>query len=272
LRRHLPLLRLLLLTLLTGAVAIIAGTGAEAIPAHPSAKLPPPLLSSKLGVAEKRKLHPALKEDDIGRNEQLLTNQILSFLPSFCADALSTFVVRYEPDAHRGLGGGNTIIVKGLQSPTFPAGISMEEYVSIIAHECAHLFVSANRGTAASLPSPFNDGTLPIYSDSPLLQYFTISWDGTDDRRPADVKGNHCSGYGYETDAHEDLAECFVLAALHSRTFKERATENRVMAAKLRWLQTFMLSDFTPLRGEEWNGNVPWDATKLPHTFFSGAF
>jgi len=161
------------------------------------------------------------------------------------------------------------IIVKGIRSASFPAGVPETEFASVVVHECAHLYVSAKRGAEAAGTSAFADGHLPIHRDSSLLAYFRISWDATKVRRREAQRNDFCSGYGFESDPHEDLADCVTLALLHRRAFVERARVNPILAAKLAWIDQHPLAGITPLPGSGWDGTIPWDVTKLPHALLA---
>jgi hypothetical protein len=122
-------------------------------------------------------------------------------------------------------------------------------------------------GIPDSGTSVFKDGGTVFWSNDPSVAFYSISW-MTESVKKAGVKNtDFVSGYA-ASDAFEDLAETVVYYVFHQENFKQRAKTNKAMAAKLKWVETYMFpSGLSIAKGnEKWNGkDVPWDITKLSY-------
>lgn len=203
-------------------------------------------------------LLPVVQQKDIKAHHQELADDTLRALPPHCRTFLKNFYVQYVNVKQRGLGGKTTIIIDG----TAPDA----EFVGLLVHECGHVTHGNLLGNAASGESAFRDGKDVFYSDSPVAAFFSISWSTESVLKKGMKKSDFVSGYA-QSDAFEDFAETFAMYILHRPALKERAKSNTVIAAKLKWMETYLPLNEDAL-GEStysWNKTVPWDITKLPY-------
>jgi hypothetical protein len=77
------------------------------------------------------------------------------------------------------------------------------------------------------------------------------------------VPADFVTGYAYQADNFEDLAESVTYYITQEDAFRERAKTNTALAKKLSWLETYMPKGKRLADGDTWNGRIPWDATKL---------
>ncbi len=195
---------------------------------------------------------PTIEEDD-----KLLADRTLKALPSLCRDNLKNFYIRYDEAAQRGLGGKTTIIVKGT--------VADEELLSLLVHECGHVIHGNLTGTPRTGLSGFMDGLDVFFRDSAAARFFAISWETERVRRDKATINDFASGYAL-SDAFEDFAESFAAFVLHRDMLSELANTNAAIAAKLRWMETYLPMEENILGTDAyvWKGEVPWDITKLP--------
>jgi hypothetical protein len=208
-----------------------------------------------------RTLLAAVDKTDIRQNHRLLADTVLRELPSGCRDNLKNFYVRYGNATSRGLGGKTTIILDGMVPDT--------EFMALLVHECGHVIHSNLQGTPSAGLSVFRDGQNPYYKNSVIPAFMALSWETENvlraDSRPADF----LSGYA-RSDAHEDFSETFAAYVLHPKAFEERAKGNAVIAAKLQWMKTNLpLERSVSNSSYAWDGDIPWDVTKLPYNWKS---
>lgn len=206
-------------------------------------------------------LLPAVVQTDITPHHQKLADSVLRALPSGCRDKLRNFYVQYTGAKSRGLGGKTTIILTG--------SVSDEEFTALLTHECAHVIHSNWTGTAKT-ETAFRDGKDAFRTDSPVVDFFSISWMGADILKENAKKADFASGYA-QSDAFEDFAESFAMYILHRDAFEARAETNTAMAAKLQWMKTNLPTndDLLGTSRYTWDKSVPWDVTKLPYTLAS---
>ncbi len=201
-------------------------------------------------------LLPIVNRPEIREQHRLLADRVLKALPPTCRNNLQNFYVRYDTLDRRGYGGKTTIVLDGNVSDT--------EFVGLLTHECGHVIHANMAGTSASGPSVFTDGSQIFYNNSPIAQFFAISWERENVLRPKMDANAFASGYG-RSDAFEDFAETFTTYALHRDLLVKRAASNSVIAGKLQWMDRYLpvATDSIALNTATWNSKVPWDATKL---------
>lgn len=202
-------------------------------------------------------LLPVVQHSDIKARHQELANNVLRALPPHCRTFLKNFYVQYVDVKQRGLGGKTTIIIDG----TAPDS----EFAGLLIHECGHVTHANLQGSSTSGESAFRDGKDIFYNDSPVAAFFAISWSTESVLQKGTKKTDFVSGYA-QSDAFEDFAETFAMYILHRPVLKERAKTNKIIAAKLSWMETYLPLNENVL-GEstyKWNKTVPWDITKLP--------
>jgi len=204
-------------------------------------------------------LLPAVKQKDIKENHQKIADAVLRALPSPCRTNLKNFFVKYKDVKQRGLGGKTTIIIDG----TAPDA----EFAALLIHECGHVTHANMQGTSAGKETAFSDGAAMFYSNSPMVEFFSISWMTPEIRKAGSTGKDFASGYA-ESDSFEDFAESFAMYILHRPAMRERAQTNTAIAAKLAWMELYLpvAEDAVATSSYTWNKDVPWDVTKLPMT------
>jgi hypothetical protein len=223
----------------------------------------PTLIASLPKPKPQSTLLAVVTQKDIKDNHQKLADKVLRALPPQCRTYLKSFYVQYSGATRRGLGGKTTIILDG--------SVPDAEFAALLTHECGHVTHGNMLGTSGSSSSAFKDGNDIFYNDSPVAQFFAISWTTETVLKKEATKNDFVSGYA-KSDAFEDFAESFAMYVLHRNAFKERAKTNTAIAAKLKWMETNMPlpENAIGVDGYTWNKEVPWDVTKLAMTLNAG--
>jgi hypothetical protein len=202
-------------------------------------------------------LETVLREGAMQDRHRKLARAVLSLLPPTCQDALETFSVQYGSPAHRGLAGNGVIIVSG--------EVPDAEFVGLLLHEGLGHFqdITCLTGNPRTGLSPYRDGEEPIYRNDPSAAFYALSWTDTATKKANAVEGDFVTGYAYEADCFEDLAESVTYYIAQLPAFEERARTNPVLQRKLDWLKVNYPGRGGVFVGTPWNGTVAWDATKL---------
>lgn len=201
---------------------------------------------------------PIVDQPTITDRHQRIASAVLNALPAGCRDNLQTFAVLYRGATRRGLGGKTTIILDG--------SVSDEEFAALLVHECGHVIHGNMQGNATAGITAFADGPNPFYADSPMVAFWNISWKTSSSRKPG-KDADFASGYA-KSDPFEEFAETFALYVLQRDEFRARAKNNDAMAAKLFWFDVNLPVPENSIGtgSASWDGEVPWDVTKLPLT------
>lgn len=206
-------------------------------------------------------LLPIVDQPDIRDEDKQILNAALLWFPAICRENIDHLVVRYDPDADRGLATSRTILLRG---PI--AGSGQQEMIAVLFHECAHIIdLGALKGSPLAGMSPYPDGHVPTFADDPSVEFYRISWRNAEELREGVKDADLVSGYA-KHDSFEDLAESIIYYAFHQQAFRERAQSNPALAQKLAWVETHIFGPyFQPLPGGGWNGKIVWDVTKIAH-------
>jgi len=206
---------------------------------------------------------PVVDQEDIREEHKIIVDEVLRALPERCQGTLTNFFVRYDNPGNRGLAGKNTIVMSG-DPPE-------QEFRALFIHELGHVFdlthsTECMYGTEASGTTTFRDGSDFTYRDDPSYAFYRISWINEKTKKTGSSASDFVTGYA-AWDVFEDFAESFVYFVLQNEDFKNRATQNAQIAQKYAWFQTYLFPDGIDLAQGNyvWNGNVPWDATKLAY-------
>lgn len=215
--------------------------------------------SSSLVAVPKKAYLSVVDQKDITDAHKRIADETLRSIYAGCRETLKNFYVRYDNPEHRGLGGGSTIILSG--------NVPDEEFRALLVHECGHVIDTGSwKGTAAAGLTPFSDGNEPVYADDPSYAFYSLSWDKADKKKKGATDADFVSGYG-AWNAFEDFAESFAYYTLHREEFFMRAQGNAVLMAKYRFMETHIGTNKPASTEHRWNGNIPWDITKLPYAW-----
>lgn len=197
--------------------------------------------------------------------EQIKT--ALNKLPAEHADTVEDIVLDYNPSAHRGLGGNNLIILRGV-------GMDTKELIGVLVHETAHNvdydYLIAKKEEEKS---EFKDGSQPLYITDPSVDFYRISWGDDTTLKKTANNLDFVSGYAM-TDPFEDFAETYTYYVLHNEDFKALTASSPDIYAKYRFMKyrVFNGTEFSTGDGEVKQNNRPWDTTILSYdlnSFFS---
>ncbi len=208
-------------------------------------------------------LLPVVDQEDILAHHRILANEVLRALPSQCVNSLKNFYVRYDNPKRRGLAGKTTIILDG----TVPD----EEFIALLIHEFGHITdLGCIEGNTRAVASAFKDGSEKIYMNDASVSFYSISWINAKEKQPTAESDDFVSGYA-KWDPFEDFAETFAYYILQNDSFRQRARENPVLAAKYRWMDRNVFKNSNKIaEGEfDWEGEIPWDTTKLPYRWLA---
>ncbi len=216
-----------------------------------------------LKTVKPRKRDPQLlrvvDQQDIEPRHRQIANDLLESIDSGCKNALLNFYVRYDNPNQRGLGGGSTIIVTG--------NTEDDEFRALVIHECGHVIDTGFwQGTISSGTSAFVDGSTPVYNDDLSIDFYAISWTSSTEKNQGWKPSDFVSGYAV-SDPFEDFAETFAYFSLQRDAFEKRAETNSVIRQKLEFMKAHVNSKKVAQGKSVWNGEVPWDITRLPYTW-----
>ncbi len=201
-----------------------------------------------------------LKKTPLNDRHRALAKMVLGQLPRNCQAKLTSFSVLYDNPKHRGLAGKGVIILSG--------NVPDNEFIGLLIHEGLGHFADLTcfEGNARAGNSPFIDGGVPMKNDDASVAFYSISWTDAETKRPGADDTDFVSGYA-KTDVYEDFAESVAYYELNEEAFNERASKNNVLAKKLAWLRTYYPKNGLRITGAPWNGQIPWDATKVEYVF-----
>ncbi|MEK7136858.1 MAG: hypothetical protein AAB853_01100 [Patescibacteria group bacterium] len=218
-----------------------------------------------VGISSRPPLLPVVAQSDILPEDQIFLDRILRSLPPLCTQNLEQVVVRYTENAERGQATATTMILRGPLA-SLPEN-EKKEMAAVIVHElCGHgVDLGMLRGTRESGESAYPDGHIATFNDDPSAAFYAISWKNSEEKFSEARKDHFVTGYAMH-DPFEDIAESITYFALQEQAFRERAAGNPVLAAKLRWIETYVFPEGKGLAlGAGWNGSIAWDATKIAY-------
>lgn len=195
--------------------------------------------------------------------QRALVGGIMGMLDDACLEKLETFVVMYDSRKRRGLAGKGVILIRG--------DVPDKELAGLLIHEGLGHFrdITCITGTEESGASAFRDGDDAIYNDDPSVAFYGISWVDGKTRKTGAKREDFVTGYAYEGDNFEDLAESVTYYMTREGDFRLRAASNAILARKLVWLETHMPKTRSVAESgrPSWDGIIAWDATKLAFTW-----
>lgn len=206
----------------------------------------------------KTRLAEILDASGVHDDQRAVVENVFGLLDDACLGKLETFKVLYNNPKHRGLAGKGTILVSGT--------VADQELVGLLLHEGLGHFrdITCLTGTPESGISAFRDGGVHVYNDDPSVEFYSLSWLNEKTRKPEARREDFVTGYAYDGDNFEDLAESVTYYVTREQTFRLRAKSNVILAQKLAWLDTHMSKTRNIAQDDaEWDGNIAWDATKL---------
>ena len=143
------------------------------------------------------------------------------------------------------------------------------EFRALLVHEFGHVMdLGCLQGNASAGATAFKDGGDIMYNDDPSVQFYEISWTASNVQKAGMKPQDFVTGYA-SWDVFEDFAESLAYYVFQRDAFMERAKSNTAMAAKFRWIETYVFPNGKTLgQGlHTWTGEVPWDSTKLPYNW-----
>lgn len=186
---------------------------------------------------------------------------VLSKLPAGHISTLKNLILDYNPEAHRGLGGRNLIIIRGVN-------MDSEEFFGVLIHEIGH---SVDLGYLSESDkdkeSEFTDNKTPVYEDDPSLGFYRISWKDEENFKKDTSNKDFVSGYAL-TDPFEDFAETYVYYVLHNKDFKSKTQTSEKLLQKYEFMKNTVFDGKEFDTGElltEKLYNRPWDITVLSY-------
>lgn len=179
-----------------------------------------------------------------------LVYRTLKSLPPEPVKKLKHLTLYFADTGRRGLGGGNTIILRC-------QNVTDEELVGVLVHEMGHIMDTGTmEGTPSAGKSSFKDGSKPIYNNDPSLDFYRLSWSTDTSMKLNATKYDFVSGYAM-TDPFEDFSESYAYYVLHGNEFRKLVQENEILQKKYEFLKNRVFD------GKEYfNGNDEVEAEK----------
>jgi hypothetical protein len=215
-------------------------------------------------------LHPGTKykpesevSDPMSLNRcKSMVYKTLKSLPEEPVKHLKHLTLYFSDTGRRGLGGGNTIILRC-------KNVTDEELVGVLIHEMAHIMdTGVMQGTPQSGKSEFMDGLQPIYNNDASLEFYKLSFEDSETLKKGANRLDFVSGYAM-TDAFEDFAESYTYYILHGTEFRQLAQQNKILKAKYEFLKTRVFNNKEYFNGKELSKGQMlvrhYDVTVLPY-------
>jgi hypothetical protein len=220
-----------------------------------------PIVSQEAHIAAPTPLLPVVDQSDIRMVDRIIADEVFRLMPPQCIAALKSFYVRYGADAPRGLAGKENLIVRG--------GIEVEEFRALLVHEFGHVMdLGCFQGSPDAGETAFKDGGEIMYRNDPSIAFYEISWTASNVQKAGVKPEDFVTGYA-SWDVFEDFSESLAYYFFQRDAFIARAESNVSIAAKLRWIETYVFPGGRKIGSgqHQWTGEVPWDATKLPYAW-----
>ncbi|MFH1012565.1 MAG: putative zinc-binding metallopeptidase [Candidatus Peregrinibacteria bacterium] len=185
--------------------------------------------------------------------------EVFGRLPESHVRSVENVILDYDPQAHRGLGGRQIVILRADMEP--------RELVGVLVHELAHnVDLIALESSQTQRASGFKDGDQAIFIGDPSVDFYRISWETEIVRKRTASNLDFVSGYAM-TDAFEDFAETYAYYVLHGNEFKAKVATSPALYAKWRFMKYHV---FDGIEFDTGDGVVnaesrPWDVTVLPY-------
>lgn len=196
-----------------------------------------------------------------------LVYRTLKSLPPEPVSQLKHLTLYFSSNGRRGLGGGNTIILRC-------QNVTDEELVGVLVHEVGHIMDTGVLNGKKAQRSGFLDGKKTVYEDDPSVTFYRLSWIDEDRQRLTSTPEDFVSGYAM-SDPFEDFAESYAYYVLHGTEFRILAESNRVLRWKYDFLKNNVFDDKEYENGSDEEVDVAkrhFDVTVLPYDitrFFS---
>ncbi len=197
---------------------------------------------------------------------EFLVYKTLLKLPQNSAHYLKHLTLHFSPKGRRGLGGGNTVVLKC-------SNMSDKEIVSVFVHEMGHVTdTGVLNGHISAGESEFHDGNNPVYLDDPSVEFYRISFLDENTLKPSANKLDFVSGYAM-SDPFEDFAESYNFYVLHGDMFREMAKTSASLRKKYNFLKrlAFNGKEYYNLGGLKISGGDKYfryyDATLIDYDF-----
>lgn len=212
-------------------------------------------------------LHPgnSFKPESDGSPRSLnhckaLVYRTLKSLPPEPVSHLKHLTLYFSNSGRRGLGGGNTIILRC-------QNVTDEELVGVLVHEVGHIMDTGVMEGNKAKRSGFMDGQKVVYEDDPSVAFYRLSWIDEDTRTLNSTAEDFVSGYAM-SDPFEDFAETYAYYILHGNEFRVLAQHNEVLQKKYEFLKTTVFEGKEYDNGDEKDIDIEtrhFDVTVLPY-------
>ncbi|QQR83829.1 putative zinc-binding metallopeptidase [Candidatus Peregrinibacteria bacterium] len=184
----------------------------------------------------------------------------LNQLPIEHVNQLKNLVIDYNPKAHRGFGGKNVMIIRGV-------AMSQQELIGVLIHEMGHLVdLGLMKERDQSVKSNFMDFDVPVFESDPSLDFYRISWKNEHERKRNATNEDFVSGYSM-SNPFEEFAETYVYYVLHQKEFLAQARRSSVLAKKYKYMKDIVFKGeiFETGNVRAITKNQPWDITVLAY-------
>lgn len=164
-----------------------------------------------------------------------LVTQTFALLPAEHVTSVHHLILDFDPEARRGLGGDNTIILRCV-------GMDEKELIGVLVHEVGHvvdtgLLETDTTGTATT----YLDRGQIVFDTDPSVPFYSFNW--IDSENWLGEKADFVSGYA-RSNPYEEFAESYAMYVLNGQLFKEYADENPTLRGKYDYLKDVVFSGF----------------------------
>lgn len=159
-----------------------------------------------------------------------LVAKTFDVLPEDQVAAVHELTLSFDPEARRGLAGGNTLILRCI-------GMDDDELVAVLLHEMGHItdtgLLQSADFTSVEKTSFDDRGTL-VYNNDPSADFYSISWENNSSFKSPEI--GFISGYAM-TSPFEDFADTYMAYILHGPLFRFYAARDIDLKAKYEFMK-----------------------------------
>ena len=189
-----------------------------------------------------------------------LVYRTLKSLPKEPVNKLGNLTLYFSDTGRRGLGGGDTIILRC-------QNVTDAELVGVLVHEVGHIMdTGVLTGSSKTTISEFRDGTARVYENDPSLEFYRLSFENEATLREDASEYDFVSGYAM-SDPFEDFAETYAYYILHGTEFRDLTDNNLILSKKYEYMKTVVFEGREYFNGDEEIDQTErhYDVTVLPY-------
>lgn len=187
-----------------------------------------------------------------------LIAQTFAILPAEHTAAIHHLILDFNPEARRGLGGDNTVIIRCVN-------MDEQELMAVLIHEVGHVVDTGLLKTDTGAASAYLDRGQTVFDTDLSIPLYSFNWVNSENWVGA--KSDFVSGYA-RSNPFEEFAESYAMYVLNGQLFKEYAALNSNLSAKYDYLKDVVFGGFEynlPKTTQKGASTRVYDITRLDY-------